>query len=68
MATMVLIKCPETDLEVPTGIITDLKRFNRLGNGHAAAHCPHCDQQHLWSLRDAFLSVTFKRAEKKVTS
>ena len=68
MATMVLIKCPETDLEVPTGIITDLKRFSRLGTGHAAANCPHCDQQHLWSLRDAFLSVAFKPAAKKVTS
>jgi hypothetical protein len=65
MATMVVIKCPETDREIATGIITDVKRFSRLGDGHAATHCPHCDQQHHWSRRDAFLSVTFKAAKRK---
>ena len=27
MVTMVVIKCPETDREIPTGIVTDLARF-----------------------------------------
>ena len=66
MATMVVIKCPETDREVATGIITDLTRFSRLGDGQAATHCPHCDQQHLWSRQDAFLSVTLKAKPKRL--
>jgi hypothetical protein len=40
MATIVVIKCPETDREVATRIITDLTRLNRLGDGEAATHCP----------------------------
>ena len=33
MATMVVIKCPEIDREVATGLISDLMRFSRLGDG-----------------------------------
>ena len=35
MVAMVVIRCPETDREVPTGIMTDLARFDRLGEGYA---------------------------------
>ena len=65
MTTMVVIRCPETDREVHTGIITDLMRFSRLGDAHLETHCPHCDQEHRWSNRDAFLSVRFKPAKRK---
>ena len=30
MVAMVVIKCPETDREIPTGIVTDLARVHRL--------------------------------------
>jgi hypothetical protein len=58
MVTMVVIKCPETDREIPTGIMTDLARFDRLV-GYATLQCPHCNQCHRWSTFDAFLSITF---------
>ncbi len=58
MVTMVVIKCPETDREVPTGIMTDLARFDRLGEGYATLQCPHCAQPHRWSRRDAYMSLT----------
>lgn len=41
MVTMVVIKCPETDQEIPTGIVTDLTRFDRLGEGYATLQCPY---------------------------
>ena len=64
MVTMVVIKCPETDQEIPTGIMTDLARFDRL-EGYATLRCPHCDQHHRWSTRDAFLSITFGPRAKR---
>ena len=57
MVTMVVIKCPETDREIPTGIVTDLARVHRLA-GYAVLLCPHCDQEHRWSMSDAYLSLT----------
>ena len=56
MVAMVVIKCPETDREIPTGIVTDLARVNRL-LGYAVLLCPHCDREHRWSMRDAYLSL-----------
>lgn len=41
--------------------MTDLARFERLGEGYATVHFPHCKGRHTWSRRDAYLSVTFKR-------
>ena len=60
MVAMLVIRCPETDREVPTGIVTDLARFERLGEGYATLLCPHCDQHHQWSRRDAYLSILLK--------
>ena len=64
MVAMVVIKCPETDREIPTGIVTDLARFDRLGEGYATLQCPHCDQHHRWSKRDAYMAITFKPTNK----
>jgi hypothetical protein len=59
MVAMVVIKCPETDREIPTGIFTDLLRVHRLV-GDAVLRCPHCEQEHRWSMRDAYLSLKVK--------
>ena len=59
MVTMVVIKCPETDREIPTGIMTDLARFDRL-EGYATLFCPYCSQRHQWSKRDAYMAITSK--------
>ena len=57
MAAMVVIRCPETDREVQTGIVTDLVRFGRLGSGQAEIDCPHCNQRHVWNKADAYMSL-----------
>ena len=64
MVTMVVIRCPETDREIPTGIMTDLARFGRL-KGHATLQCPHCNQRHRWSIGDAFMSIAFRPQLKR---
>ena len=39
MVAMVVIKCPETDQEIPTGILTDLARFYET---KPSTHVQHC--------------------------
>jgi hypothetical protein len=56
MSSMVMIMCPTSLQEVPTGILIDEKSLKTL-NGHAGERkCPACGQVHNWSLDEAWLS------------
>jgi hypothetical protein len=54
----VMVKCPETGLDVSTGIVTDEQTFNRLPASVSSMHCPHCGVAHAWSSRNAWLEGT----------
>ena len=57
MAAMVVIKCPETDQEVPIGIRLDLHTLDKLPVDCASIECPACGKMHKWSKDNAFLSL-----------
>lgn len=57
MSTMVVIRCPETDKEVPIGILMDLHSFALLPATRMKLKCPACGHRHTWSRKDAYLSV-----------
>jgi hypothetical protein len=60
MASMVVIKCPETHEEAATGITTDLLHFHKLPDRQSVLRrCPACGKQHRWSKADAYLSIRF---------
>jgi hypothetical protein len=60
MASMVAIKCPETDEEVATGFVTDLHHFDDLPDREFALRvCSACGKEHRWSKADAYLSIRF---------
>ena len=42
MSTMVVIRCPETDEEVPIGILMDLHTFDLLPDRNVHLQCPAC--------------------------
>jgi hypothetical protein len=67
MAAMVVIRCPETDREVPVGVSTDLLNFHRLRDGYAAVHCPYCNRHHTWSKQGAYLSITLNTPIRRRT-
>jgi hypothetical protein len=46
--SMITIKCPNTGLEIPTGIDTDSLSFSRLPDVPARAWCPACGFSHVW--------------------
>ena len=52
----VVIKCPMTSKEVPTGIsVANPEMFESMTLTTNSVSCPHCGQTHTWSKEDAFL-------------
>jgi hypothetical protein len=58
MASMVVIRCPETDEEVATGFVADLHHFDDLPDRESVLRvCSACGKEHRWSRADAYLSI-----------
>jgi hypothetical protein len=53
---MVVIICPKTGQEVPTGIVTDIQTFVGLPKGQARLDCSVCGDVHPWCASDAMLA------------
>jgi hypothetical protein len=56
MHLMLVVRCPNTDLEVSTGIIVDIKTFKELPPRPSKFRCSACDKEHIWSSADAMLA------------
>jgi len=58
MASMVVIRCPETGEEVATGFVTDLHHLDDLPDRESMLlECTSCGATHRWSKTDAYLSI-----------
>lgn len=53
-----LIKCPSTGKDVPTGFTMDRASFEEPTNTieNCSVPCPYCRQVHVWSKADAFFA------------
>jgi hypothetical protein len=56
MNFLVIIRCPATGCEVPTGLVTDLSKLDNLPRDGADLRCPSCGRTHVWSRKDALLA------------
>jgi predicted RNA-binding Zn-ribbon protein involved in translation (DUF1610 family) len=54
----VIIRCPATGREVPTGITTDIATFSGLPKHTSKLECPVCGEVHVWSRKDVFLAYS----------
>ena len=54
MPYVIMVRCPNADKAVSTGIHCDVKGFSALTE-HPPLACPECGQIHEWSLDDAWL-------------
>jgi hypothetical protein len=50
-----MLRCPMTDRNFPTGIDTDRKSLKRIPYARIAARCPYCGLEHTWGPQDAAL-------------
>jgi RNase P subunit RPR2 len=55
MPYMVMVRCPQTDKAVATGIRCEISSFSAL-SAHTLIDCPACGQKHRWSINDAWLT------------
>jgi hypothetical protein len=51
----VMIKCPETGLDIPTGMVADRRSFSATPVFFARVLCPLCNRQHEFFARDAWV-------------
>jgi len=56
MNFLVIIRCPATGREVPTGLVTDLSRLDNLPRDGTELRCASCGRTHVWSRKDALLA------------
>jgi hypothetical protein len=53
---IIVIRCPTTGQEIPTGTILDLAELHTLPKEKLPLLCPACGQEHRWSAEDALLA------------
>ena len=54
MPYMVMVRCPNADKAVPTGVTCDLAAFSKL-TSRRRFRCPECGGTHAWSAKSAWL-------------
>ena len=52
---VVMIKCPATGREIPTGMVADRRSFNAAPVFFARVQCPICIREHEWFAKDAWV-------------
>jgi hypothetical protein len=63
----VMIRCPETGREIPTGIVTDRESFAATPVFFARVLCPICRTEHEWFAKEAWLCEPVSDVSKTVT-
>ena len=51
----VMIKCPDTGRDVPTGMMADRRSFSSQPVFFARVRCPVCQREHEWFAREAWV-------------
>jgi hypothetical protein len=57
----VMVRCPETGQDIPTGIVADRESFKATPVFFARVHCPICRTQHEWFAQEAWVCETEPR-------
>jgi hypothetical protein len=52
---VVMVKCPETGHDIPTGIVTDRKSFDATPVFFARVYCAICRTEHEWFAKEAWV-------------
>ena len=58
MRVLIVIRCPKTGLEVPTGTVTTLDQLHTLPKEKMPLRCPACGEEHHWSANDDLLAYS----------
>ena len=59
----VMVRCPQTGRDIPTGLVTDRKSFESMPVFFARVHCPICRTEHEWFAKEAWVCEAEPRAQ-----
>jgi hypothetical protein len=51
----VMVRCPETGQDIPTGLVSDRESFRAMPVFFARVHCPICRTEHEWFAQEAWV-------------
>ena len=51
----VMVRCPQTGRDIPTGLTSDRKSFQAMPVFFARVHCPICRTEHEWFAKEAWV-------------
>ncbi len=62
---VLMIKCPTTGRDIPTGIEMDQRSFTRTPVFFSRTYCPFCRTDHEWFVKQAWVCEASTAAERK---
>jgi hypothetical protein len=62
----VMVRCPETGRDIPTGLVTDRKSFDATPVFFARVYCPICRTEHEWFAKEAWVCEAEPRPQRGV--
>jgi hypothetical protein len=60
----VMVRCPETGRDIPTGLVTDRKSFDATPVFFARVYCPICRTEHEWFAKEAWVCEAEPRRQR----
>jgi len=57
----VMVRCPQTGRDIPTGIVSDRQSFQAMPVFFGRVRCPACQAEHEWFAGDAWVRETPRR-------
>jgi hypothetical protein len=60
----VMVRCPETGRDIPTGLVTDRKSFDATPVFFARVYCPICRTEHEWFAKEAWVCEAEPRPQR----
>src|SRR6266705_5995133 len=62
----VMVRCPQTGRDIPTGLVTDRKSFDATPVFFARVYCPIWRAEHEWFAKEAWVCEAEPRAAQRV--
>jgi hypothetical protein len=60
----VMVRCPQTGRDIPTGLTTDRKSFAAMPVFFARVYCPICRTEHEWFAKEAWVCDAEPRPQR----
>ncbi len=64
----VMVRCPQTGRDIPTGFVADRERFKATPVFFARVQCPICRTEHEWFAKEAWVCEAEPRLRERAVA